>query len=203
MNKLPPIINLPKRRKLNEIIPVQMLAGALLVTLGIGIGYFLGRLPTKQIPAKKDNTATQFETVENNNPGQVAGIDTSAPVENFEMNPKAADNYGNAKISLASENSNELPEISSFSEFEYVSSIGKTLRISGTCKDSYYAVLVFEKEVDYKTAPNKAKINNAEPCDNSQQFSILFNLKKYNLTDGNYYFFVADQAKTGSWYNPR
>ena len=90
-----------------------------------------------------------------------------------------------------------------FKSFQYSKEEGKTLLLSGICRDAYYAVLVFDKNVDYRTNPAASRVNTAYECPASKKFSFEVSLQDFNLPDGSYYVFIADQGNTGSWYNPR
>lgn len=90
-----------------------------------------------------------------------------------------------------------------FKSFSYDASIGKIISVSGTCRDKYYAILVFESNDDYRKEPGAAQSNRAFACNASGLFSAEMDLRDINLSSGSYYLFVADQGSTGSWYNPR
>jgi hypothetical protein len=97
----------------------------------------------------------------------------------------------------------KLPESKVFNVFSYNASAGKIINVSGTCSDAYFAIVVFFAADDYKKDPAKSVINKATECPASKNFTASLSMQDYNLPSGNYYFFVADQGKTGSWYNPR
>lgn len=90
-----------------------------------------------------------------------------------------------------------------FKSFAYDASVGKTISVSGTCHDTYYALLIFESKDDYRTNPGSARSNRAFQCGASKLFTIKMDLRDINLSSGSYYLFVADQGSKGSWYNPR
>lgn len=123
------------------------------------------------------------------------------PRETFIAQEDLKISYGNEKVSALE--TEKLPSAGKFKTFSYNPKIGKVIEVAGTCSDFYYAIIVFKSTDDYKTNPAMAKINNAFECPASNIFKTSFNLGEFNLTTGNYYFFVADQGKTGIWYNPR
>ncbi|HEX8993683.1 MAG TPA: hypothetical protein VF803_00330, partial [Candidatus Paceibacterota bacterium] len=92
---------------------------------------------------------------------------------------------------------------STFHVFSYDSALGKVIDLSGACTDTYYALLVFSASDDYRTSPAKARVNQAHVCPAGGAFSLSVNLQNFNLQSGSYYLFIADQGKTGTWYNPR
>lgn len=90
-----------------------------------------------------------------------------------------------------------------FKSFAYDAKVGKTISVSGTCHDTYYALLIFDAKDDYRTNPGSARSNRAFACGASRLFTIKMDLRDINLASGSYYLFVADQGSKGSWYNPR
>lgn len=119
----------------------------------------------------------------------------------FVVDENASTRYGNEKVTLDS--SEKLPVSTSFKSFAYDAAKGEALKISGSCSDTYYAIVIFQTSVDYKQKPDAAVFNQATLCPEDKKFSRTIELKDYNLPTGEYYFFVADQGKSGSWYNPR
>lgn len=91
----------------------------------------------------------------------------------------------------------------SFRSFKYSALSEQFLEVSGSCKDDYYAILIFRKNDDFIKSAGSAKYNRASSCPASGKFIEKIDLKSINLTEGLYYFFVADQGASGSWYNPR
>ncbi len=90
-----------------------------------------------------------------------------------------------------------------FYGFTYDSDGPQIFDVAGSCTDAYYAILVFSATDNYADRPTSAKYNQAERCPPSKRFEKTVNLSGLNLPDGKYYFFVADQGTTRSWYNPR
>lgn len=90
-----------------------------------------------------------------------------------------------------------------FKSFAYDANTGKIISISGNCSDKYYTFLIFDSSVDYRKDPAAARANRAFECPASKLFTLDMDLRSINLTSGDYYLFIADQGKTGSWYNPR
>ncbi|MBI1755098.1 hypothetical protein HYR65_02330 [Candidatus Azambacteria bacterium] len=97
----------------------------------------------------------------------------------------------------------KLPEQKEFRAFSYNPATGRTLTVSGTCADAYYAVLIFDAKTDYRKDPAAARANSAFACPSERAFKKKLRMQDFNLPAGSYYFFTADQGKTGSWYNPR
>lgn len=91
----------------------------------------------------------------------------------------------------------------SFNTFTYDAQQGKRIVISGVCHADYYALLIFKSQDDYRKNVTGSLINKAYQCPTSSKFKLDFDLRDFNLISGHYYLFVADQGKTGSWYNPR
>ncbi len=97
----------------------------------------------------------------------------------------------------------DMPDPETFKTFTYDATRGKTLKVhSKGCPDKYFAVLIFSSADDYRANPAAAKVNQAFPCQ-KQNTKIRLIMENYNLTSGDYYYFVADQGDAGSWYNPR
>lgn len=87
--------------------------------------------------------------------------------------------------------------------FDSKSLILKSLKISGICSDAYYAVLIFSINDDYRGNPTAAKFNRAFSCPNDKKINQEIDLSSLHLLSGKYYYFVADQGASGSWYDPR
>lgn len=87
--------------------------------------------------------------------------------------------------------------------FSYTDHGPQMLEIAGKCVDAYYAVLIFSVSDDYTKNPSSAKYNQAQVCPKTKTFDRLIDLSSINLSDGKYYFFVADQGVNTPWYNPR
>lgn len=78
------------------------------------------------------------------------------------------------------------------------------LKIIDSCKDDYYAALVYNKDIDYRKNPAAALVNKAYQCPGDGKF--IFELLKEDLIkydSGNFYVIIADQGEKGIWYNPR
>lgn len=109
---------------------------------------------------------------------------------------------GSAKENIATVDPSVFKAPESFKSFSYDASTGKKIAVSGTCRDSYYTLLIFDSKTDYRKEPAAARYNSAFPCNASHLFTMEVNISNFNLPTGNYYLFIADQG-TGSWYNPR
>lgn len=93
-------------------------------------------------------------------------------------------------------------EPNNFRSFSYQEG-DDSLHISDECNDTYYAVLIFPKDVDYRTRPNAAIYNTANECAPDRVIDVWIGLSFPKIEPGTYYYFVADQGNTGGWYNPR
>lgn len=91
------------------------------------------------------------------------------------------------------------PDPDKFRTFEYKN---KDLEVGGECSDSYYTILIYSKDADYRTNPASAKFNQAIECPANKKFSFKVD-SSTGLNPGKYYIIIADQGKEGSWYNPR
>ncbi len=103
-------------------------------------------------------------------------------------------------------NLTNLPPPANFSSFSYnpLDQNGKkTLDLEIECQDAYYAVLIFNIKDDYRQNSGAARFNQAAPCQIGEKIERSIDLEKLNLSAGKYYYIVADQGLTGSWYNPR
>ncbi len=152
---------------------------------------------------------SNFSSQKNKKANETA-VDAASASEHFKVTPltkefvvddSATTNYGGEKVTLDS--SEKLPVSTSFKSFTYDATKGETLKISGSCSDAYYAIIIFQGKDDYKKKPDGAVFNQATSCPEDKNFTRIIELRDYNLPTGEYYFFVADQGKSGSWYNPR
>ncbi|MBI5078113.1 MAG: hypothetical protein HZB11_01940 [Candidatus Yonathbacteria bacterium] len=110
---------------------------------------------------------------------------------------------GSAKENISTANPKIFESPENFKSFTYDATVGKKIAIAGTCKDTYYTLLIFKSGDDYRKDPARAYYNTAFPCPASGIVTLSVNLKDFNLPSGNYYLFLADQGEKGSWYNPR
>jgi len=94
-----------------------------------------------------------------------------------------------------------LPSPDKFNTFSYPQT--KSLKTKTLCADTYLTVLIFNLKDDYRQNPGAAKFNSAFPCRKGEEFIKIIDLEKINLSQGKYYYIIADQGSTGSWYNPR
>lgn len=92
------------------------------------------------------------------------------------------------------------PKPESFDTFQ-VPEVKSVKRVM-TCADQLYAVAVFPKGSDYRTAPRLAVYNSAESCEKGREVSVAFDTARISVP-GEYYLIVADQGASGLWYNPR
>lgn len=112
----------------------------------------------------------------------------------------------------------KLPSPNKFSSFSYNPSDPnrkKTLELKIECHDAYYTILIFNIKDDYRQNPGAARFNQAAPCPPrlaresgeagqiGEKIKRSIDLEKLNLSTGKYYYIIADQGSTGSWYNPR
>lgn len=124
------------------------------------------------------------------------------PTEEFVV-ADVSESVGSQTENIATADTAIFKEPENFKSFDYDAKAGKIISLSGNCHDTYYTVLVFSSAVDYRKDPTAALSNRAFECPSSKLFNVEMNLKDINLQSGKYYVFVADQGKTGSWYNPR
>lgn len=110
---------------------------------------------------------------------------------------------GSAKENIATADTKIFKAPVNFKSFSYDATFGKKITLAGTCKDAYYALLVFKSTDDYRKDPARSYYNTAFVCPASGLITLEVNLKDFNLVSGEYYLFIADQGNTGSWYNPR
>lgn len=110
---------------------------------------------------------------------------------------------GSAKENISTADTKIFTAPEKFKSFSYDATLGKKIILAGSCRDAYYAFLIFKSTDDYRKDPARAYYNTAYPCPANKIISLELNLKDINLTSGNYYLFLADQGNTGSWYNPR
>lgn len=138
-------------------------------------------------------------TVTSSKHGSAGG---AVSTETFVVSPNTVV-QGSPTKTIATAPQNTFASPDHFKTFDYDATAGKQIIISGTCTDLYYTILVFTVNNDYRTNPRAAAVNRAFACPATRMFSTELNLADSNLTTGAYYLFVADQGKTGSWYNPR
>lgn len=190
------IIKQLSARKKHIIIAVAGLCAGAILSFAI-FWYFGDKVDIgKKVEIK--NTASQQTS------GQLAGQPADIPDEKFVVEETAIDikeMYGDQKVSIAEPE--KLPESKQFASFAYDKNIGKQISISGACFDFYYAFIVFKSADDYKSRPDATVVNRAVECPENKKFSFNVDLKDFNLSSGEYYFFIADQGKSGGWYNPR
>ncbi len=180
-----------RKKKIHLIEAFAFLA---VLVLGIFV-YFFAKSPGRQTEFVAQN-GNQAQT---NQEQQIKPVET--PKETFIVQEDAKVAYGNEKISATQ--TQKLPEAVKFKTFSYNPKIGKIIEVAGACNDVYYAIIVFKSTDNYKTNPAMAKVNNAFDCPAARVFKANLSLADFNLPSGDYYFFVADQGKTGTWYNPR
>lgn len=125
-----------------------------------------------------------------------------APVEQITITDSVATSSSQKPAIVTSSDTKNLQESAVFKSFNYDSTLGKLIALSGTCHDKYYAFLIFDSKIDYRVNPGMAQSNKAYTCPVNGKFMININLKDFNLQTGKYYIFVADQG-AGAWYNPR
>lgn len=173
---------------------VAMVIVGVLAVMGVVYGVFYGGgagkvayvAPQKEMPAVTVATPVVQIPTE-------AFVITDTSTANVSVSTKTT-NTTNTKILEAPTN---------FKSFTYDAKVGKTISVSGTCHDAYYALLIFEGKDDYRINPGAARSNRAFECGASRVFTIKMDLRDINLPSGSYYLFVADQGNKGSWYNPR
>jgi hypothetical protein len=80
---------------------------------------------------------------------------------------------------------------------------GPLKNISTTCQDTYLTILVYPREIDYRTDLSAAVVNQAYACASGELRNITLDAEIYGLAQGEYYIIVADQGASGAWHNPR
>ncbi len=92
------------------------------------------------------------------------------------------------------------PEPSVFHQFTYVR--GAELMVEGVCKDAYYVIMVYGKDVDYRATPMDARFNTAYPCA-GERFAERIPIDTLFLKEGaGYYVIKAHQGEKSTWYDP-
>lgn len=95
------------------------------------------------------------------------------------------------------------PDPSVFTTFVY-NPQKPELAIADSCFDTYYAVLIYAKKVDYRKSPLDARYNVATECPPEKKYAIVLPLAGLPLTPGEEYYVIhAEQGSTGQWYNAR
>lgn len=110
---------------------------------------------------------------------------------------------GSAKENIATADPKIFSAPVNFKSFTYDVALGKKITLAGTCKDAFYALLIFKSSDDYRANPTRSYYNSAYECPKSGLIALELDLKSINLPSGSYYLFLADQGNKGSWYNPR
>ena len=81
---------------------------------------------------------------------------------------------------------------------------GSSITVSAVCHDTYDTVLIFPASLDYRVNLASAVYNVASPCEMGKTFNVVIDLAMLgHAPSGTYYYFIADQGASGSWYNPR
>lgn len=124
-------------------------------------------------------------------------------LETFVVADTPVAGVGEAKQNITATDTKDLKAPENFKTFTYDAKAGKRIAISGNCHDKYYAFLIFNSTTDYRKNPSGAYANRATECPPSGVFTLQMDLRDINLESGSYYFFIADQGKTGTWYDPR
>ncbi|HUC01589.1 MAG TPA: hypothetical protein VMA75_01660 [Candidatus Paceibacterota bacterium] len=113
------------------------------------------------------------------------------------MDPKdlawvPAQEVGNYDASATASGQGQLPTVTVVGE--------NSLRVAGTCSETYYTILLFMNVNDYKTNPAAALFNEAQPCVNgSFAQTIADSDLPPQLASGTYYLVVANQPAKGPW----
>lgn len=72
------------------------------------------------------------------------------------------------------------------------------VRISGSCSDVYFVVLLSKHEEDYRNDPASYIVNRAYECANNT-FSYAISELPSSLPNGTYYLLVGEQGEKGAW----
>lgn len=93
------------------------------------------------------------------------------------------------------------PAPESFEHFTFTPGM-RAYAVSGTCSDRYYAILIYQADVDYRESALDAKYNMASECVDGI-FETAIGLHSLPLTEETSYYVVrAQQGEEGGWYNP-
>lgn len=176
--------------------PIAIIIVGVLAVIAIAYGVFLGgsAVKTTYVAPQKENAVSTV----------VAPIPAvQVPTEAFVVTDTNTTKTDVLVKATSSADTKTLKAPTNFKSFAYDATTGKTISVSGTCHDTYYALLIFGSKDDYRTNPGAARSNRAFECGASRVFTINMDLRDINLPSGNYYLFVADQGSKGTWYNPR
>lgn len=112
---------------------------------------------------------------------------------------------GNLSVSSpqnpSGENIRNYPPPEIFREFHYSGTLN-SIEVSGSCKDAYYAILIYEVGRDYREDPASAKYNTAFLCPPDKKFAQKIDLVSLRLKEGDYYIIRASLPERGMWYDP-
>ena len=75
---------------------------------------------------------------------------------------------------------------------------GTSLKISGSCAQKYFVIMVFRNASDYKEKPSSALVNGAGECHNGS-FSYDLSALSPDTADGTYYVLTGEEGETGPW----
>lgn len=170
--------------------------GAVVVLVVVGISYFAFRGSAPMIVTTDGGKTTEAV------PSSTLPIPKIVETEHFVVT-SIGEVTGSTKENIATADKKIFNAPENFKSFSYDASLGKKIALAGTCKDAYYALLIFKSIDDYRKSPASAYYNTAYPCPASGVVALEVDLRSINLQSGSYYFFLADQGNTGSWYNPR
>lgn len=169
---------------------------AVVVLVIVGISYFMFR-SSAPITVTNDTHGITGES-------STTPIPAVKPVETEHFIVTNMDKVeGSAKENIATANPKIFKAPTNFKTFSYDATLGKRISLVGTCKDAYYALLIFKSSDDYRKDPARSYYNTAYACPASGIITLEVDLQSINLTSGSYYLFLADQGEKGSWYNPR
>lgn len=170
--------------------------GAVVVLAVVGVSYFAFRGSAPMTVTTDGSKATEAVST------STLPIPKIVETEHFVVT-NMGEVTGSAKENIATADPKIFKAPTNFKSFSYDASVGKKIALAGTCKDAYYAFLIFKTADDYRKNPASAYYNTAYPCPASGVIALELDLQSINLQSGSYYLFLADQGNTGSWYNPR
>ncbi len=94
-----------------------------------------------------------------------------------------------------------MPAPATFHEFIFHAT--STLAVQLTCSDVYSVVMVFPKDVDYRSDILSAKYNAALPCTKGVVSTSIIDLSLHSMKEGeSYYFIRAQEGTSGLWHDP-
>ncbi len=73
-----------------------------------------------------------------------------------------------------------------------------SLKVSGSCSNVYFVVLLFRDQTDYERDPASYIVNRAYPCVNGA-YAYSINDLPTTIQNGTYYLLIGEQGDRGTW----